>query len=201
MTNVEEIYDVFLSQIDDEMFALLRPEIIRRELHKYLMGAIVAFKSCKKDLKIDGYVSNEALLQKGISSFDLKDRPKNIEIFSEDLSVEYVEKQDYKVIKDSIIFIEELKEPVILYLYENGYFNDELDYEEIYILALGMVCQWLAPKRNREENLVQMITDSDYKKLSGANMLDKMIKLYDRAKRELELMIINYSYNNFKGFN
>ena len=105
------------------------------------------------------------------------------------------------MINDSIIFIEELKEPVILYLYENGYFNDELNYEEIYILALGMVCQWLAPKRNREENLVQMITDSDYKKLSGANMLDKMIKLYDRTKRELELMIINYSYNNFKGFN
>ena len=201
MTNVEEIYDVFLSQIDDEMFALLRPEIIRRELHKYLMGSIVMFKSCKKDLKVNGFLSKEMPLQKGTNTFDLKDNPKNIEIFSEDLLVEYVEEKDYKVIEDSIIFTDKLDEPAILYLYENGYFVDDLDYEEIYILALGMVCQWIAPKRNREENLVQMITDSDYKKLSGANMLDKMIKLYDRAKRELELMVINYSYNNFKGFN
>ena len=55
MTKVECIYDIFLSQIDDELFALLRPEVARRELHKYLIGAIAKFKTCKKDLTILGY--------------------------------------------------------------------------------------------------------------------------------------------------
>jgi len=85
--------------------------------------------------------------------------------------------------------------------YDNGHFEDDLTYEEMYILAQGMVIYWLNPKVNREENLKQMVTDSDYKKLSGANMLDKMIKLYEKSLREFRMCMIEYTYNDFAGFN
>ena len=94
-----------------------------------------------------------------------------------------------------------MAEPSKICFYDNGYFEADLTNEEIFILAEGMIFYWLHPKLNREDNLRQMVTDSDFKKLSGANMLDKVIKLYEKNKRSFELDVIDYSYNGFGGFN
>lgn len=79
-------------------------------------------------------------------------------------------------------------------------FNRELTNEEILILATGMVCHYLEPKILREESMKQTITSSDYKSLSGANMLDKLLKLKEEKRKDFERRQRKYEFNNFKGF-
>lgn len=208
MTPTDNIYEIFLKDIDDEMFAFLRPEIARRQLHLYLLGAIVKFKKCKKNLEIKNYYCDKVSLGMGEDLFKIPvERIHRIEAIGIESGNEYKEGTDWKV-KDGEKeneFVIELELPasenIEFSFYDNGYFEDDLTYEEMYILAQGMVIYWLNPKVNREENLKQMVTDSDYKKLSGANMLDKMIKLYEKSLREFRMCMIEYTYNDFAGFN
>ncbi|SFM87083.1 Uncharacterised protein [Peptostreptococcus anaerobius] len=202
MTQIDIIYDIFLSQIDDELFALLRPSIARRELNKYLIGSISKFRNCKKDLKIQGYGFSS--LKLGVGEYQLslpKDHLENIEIIGEETGIEYKKGIDWDVKDELIEFESPLSEPVEICFYNNGYFETDLTFDEMFILAQGMIFYWLHPKLNREDNLRQLVTDSDFKKLSGANMLDKVIKLYENTKNDLESNIIAYSYKNIGGFN
>ena len=50
----------------------------------------------------------------------------------------------------------------------------DLEEDEAQILAFGMVMHYLTPKILREENLQQMVTSSDFSKLSNANMLNNV---------------------------
>lgn len=202
MTKVECVYDIFFSQIDDELFALLRPEVARRELHKYLIGAIAKFKTCKKDLTILGYDFSEMYIDLGESEIEIPENHlEGIEVIGEQTGIEYKKGIDWNLNTNRIEFEIPMAEPSKIYFYDNGYFEADLTNEEIFILAEGMIFYWLHPKLNREDNLRQMVTDSDFKKLSGANMLDKVIKLYEKNKRSFELDVIDYSYNGFGGFN
>lgn len=207
MTPVERIYDVFLSQITDEMFALLRPSVVRRELHKYLEGATVQFRECKNSLVITNYSFNELDLPLGEDTILLpKDREKGIEVIGLETGIEYKEGIDWNIkineeSREQLVFEIPPSEQVKIELYNNGSIEGDLTLEEIYILAQGMNFYWLHPKLNEEENLHQVLTDGDYKRLSGANMLDKMIKLYKTSQRELDLAVIKYTYNDMEMFN
>lgn len=81
-----------------------------------------------------------------------------------------------------------------------GYIQENLDLDEIAILAYGMVLSWLNPKIRREENLRQLMNDRDFKQLSNANLLAKLIELHKYTRQELELRRQKYSFKNFKGF-
>lgn len=52
-TPLTKIYNVFLHNIDDDILALLSPEVVEDMLLIYLQGACVEFTTCKKDLTID----------------------------------------------------------------------------------------------------------------------------------------------------
>lgn len=207
MTYVEQVYELFLSEIDDEFFALLPPQIRRRQMYLYLLGAIAEFKECTKALDIENYICEEIRVPAGTNEVVIDNiEDVNIEVIGESDNL-YQEGIDYEISsleyqenRHKLKFCKENIECVHIHKYNNGNFSEDLTFEEIYLLALGMVKQWIRPKRNKEENLKNAITDSAYKKLSTANMLDKVIKLSDRISEEYEQKRIEYTFNDFKGF-
>ena len=64
-----------------------------------------------------------------------------------------------------------------------------------------MVMHYLTPKILREENLQQMVTSSDFSKLSNANMLDKLLKLRTQIRKEYQMYLHKYELKRFEGFN
>lgn len=52
-TPIQEIYNLFLSQIDDDILAWCSDEVIEELLLTYLRGSIVEFDTCVKDIQID----------------------------------------------------------------------------------------------------------------------------------------------------
>ena len=79
-------------------------------------------------------------------------------------------------------------------------FKEELDLNEIMILAYGMVIHYLQPKIKREENLRQFVSDKDFNKLSNANMLLRLMGLEKSARKQLEIYQSN-CFKDFKGWN
>ena len=77
----------------------------------------------------------------------------------------------------------------------------DLGEDEAQILAFGMVIHYLTPKILREENLQQMVTSSDFSKLSNANMLDKLIKLRVQIREDYQMYLHKYELKDFEGFN
>ena len=82
-----------------------------------------------------------------------------------------------------------------------GEIVSDLEEDEILILAFGMVIHYLTPKILREENLQQMVTSSDFSKLSNANMLDKLLKLRVQVRNDYQMYLHKYELKAFKGFN
>lgn len=80
-------------------------------------------------------------------------------------------------------------------------FKEELDLNEIMILAYGMVIHYLQPKIKREENLRQFVSDKDFNKLSNANMLLRLMGLEKSARKQLEVYQSKYCFKDFKGWN
>ena len=77
----------------------------------------------------------------------------------------------------------------------------DLEEDEAQILAFGMVMHYLTPKILREENLQQMVTSSDFSKLSNANMLDKLLKLRVQIRNDYQMYLHKYELKDFEGFN
>lgn len=137
-TPVEEVFNRFLTQIEDESWLELDEEVLEELMLDYLCKSIVEFNVCVKSLDID-FNTNE--------------------------------------------FIADLEE------------------DEAQILAYGMVMHYLTPKILREENLQQMVTSSDFSKLSNANMLDKLLKLRTQIRKEYQMYLHKYELKRFEGFN
>ena len=137
-TPVEEVFNRFLTQIEDESWLELDEEVLEELMLDYLCKSIVEFNVCTKSLDID-FNTNE--------------------------------------------FIADLEE------------------DEAQILAYGMVMHYLTPKILREENLQQMVTSSDFSKLSNANMLDKLLKLRTQIRKEYQMYLHKYELKRFEGFN
>ena len=106
----------------------------------------------------------------------------------------------YDYLTKSIVEFNVCKKDLTLSLETNEIISD-LDENEILILAFGMVIHYLTPKILREENLQQMVTSSDFSKLSNANMLDKLIKLRVQIRKDYQMYLHKYELKNFKGFN
>lgn len=85
--------------------------------------------------------------------------------------------------------------------FDNDEIVSDLSEDEVLILAFGMVIHYLTPKILREENLQQMVTSSDFSKLSNANMLDKLIKLRTQIRNDYQMYLHKYELKSFEGFN
>lgn len=81
-------------------------------------------------------------------------------------------------------------------------FNEDLDDEEQWILALGIRLVWLERKLYKEENLRNRLTTKDYNNgFSSGNFIDKLTTLRDKTEKDLKEKIVDYSFNEFSGFN
>ena len=117
-----------------------------------------------------------------------------------EIDEDILEELMYDYLSKSIIEFNVCKKDLALDL-ENGEIISDLDENEILILAFGMVIHYLTPKILREENLQQMVTSSDFSKLSNANMLDKLLKLRVQIRKDYQMYLHKYELKEFEGFN
>ena len=205
-TKLDVIYSKFLNQIDDIELGLVEEEDLEDMLLDYLENATVEFWECKKDLSIKKpertsytFKSNQNISVKTpfneYTTVVVKDQGR-VYVLDKDYSLVYQEENGQLDINTTTSSFGNIEVDVC----EEGYINDDLTLEEIYILSLCMVISWLSPKILREENLKQTTTDRDFKQLSNANMLNRLIGLSKMARNDLQRYRQNYSYKDFKGY-
>lgn len=69
-------------------------------------------------------------------------------------------------------------------VYEGGYFNNKLTHEEVNILAVYMIVQWLSQQLASVENTRMKYSGSDFKFTSQANHMQKLLQLKKDYERE-----------------
>ena len=70
------------------------------------------------------------------------------------------------------------------FVYNNGYFNNFLNQEEINILATYMIVEWLGQQLASVENTRMKYSGSDFKFTSQANHMQKLLALKKDYERE-----------------
>lgn len=68
--------------------------------------------------------------------------------------------------------------------YEGGYFNNQLSHEEINILAVYMIVEWLSQQLASVENTRMKYSGSDYKFTSQASHMQKILQMKKDYERE-----------------
>ena len=68
--------------------------------------------------------------------------------------------------------------------YEDGYFNNQLTHEEINILAVYMIVQWLSQQLASVQNTRMKYSGSDFKFTSQANHMQKLLQIKKDYERE-----------------
>lgn len=131
-TSFNEVYDVFLSQINDIVF--ISNDTDDELKLRYLKNSIPRFAKCKADL---------------------------------------TDRTDLQ-------------------------FNSDLTDEEVLILGTLMVIEYLKPQIATLENLKQSVGSRDFSMTSQANHLNSLIRLKRDILRDINKLIIDYSYNNAK---
>ena len=117
-----------------------------------------------------------------------------------EIDEEVLEELMFDYLSKSIVEFNVCKKDLTINLWK-GEIASDLEEDEILILAFGMVIHYLTPKILREENLQQMVTSSDFSKLSNANMLDKLIKLRVQIRKDYQMYLHKYELKEFEGFN
>ena len=69
-------------------------------------------------------------------------------------------------------------------IYESGHFNNKLTHEEINVLAVYMIVQWLSQQLASVENTRMKYSGSDFKFTSQANHMQKLLQLKKDYERE-----------------
>jgi hypothetical protein len=69
-------------------------------------------------------------------------------------------------------------------VYEGGYFNNKLTHEEVNILAVYMIVEWLSQQLASVENTRMKYSGSDFKFTSQANHMQKLLQLKKDYERE-----------------
>lgn len=204
-TQLDVIFNKFLSQIDDIELSLLEDNDLENLLIDYLENATVEFRECKKDLTISRPFKRAYSFpaERSFSINTLLDQ--NTKITVRDDVRELKENIDYSIDYNKSILELDIKTKstpkgrVEIEISSEGFIEADLTLEEIYILALSMRLFWLSPKIHREENLRQMMNDRDYNQLSNANMLKVLLQLQTATRQELQKFKQRYAMRDFQG--
>ena len=204
-TQLDKIFNKFLSQIDDIELSLLRDDDLEELLIDYLENATVEFRECKKDLTINKpFVSEYDFSRK--RSFSINTLLDEYTIITvRDGMKKLRENLDYSMDYDkslselNVEIKSEPKDRIKVKILSEGSIEADLTLEEIYILSLSMKLFWLSTKIHREENLRQMMQDRDFKQLSNANMLKALLQLQTATRQELQKFKQRYAMRNFQG--
>lgn len=205
-TPLTRVFEKFLGQIDDKELLLVEDEVIEDLMVDYLESATVDFTQCRKDLSftppercevrhiLEGLTSQLQFAQHGKNTF--------ITSITNIDGTNYENGKDYTVDSEGMIhFTDPIEGTVIVNYTVDGEFVEDLELIEIRILAHGMVLHYLKPKIMTNDSLKQHVTDKDFTKLSGANMLLRLMGLEKSQLKQLDVLQGKYAFKDFKGFN
>lgn len=205
-TSVTKVFTKFLGLIDDKEWLLVEDDIIESLMTDYLDSATTDFMQCRKDLTFTPPIIGEILVD-GLAQEILFD-PLGDGSVSEILSIvgsmseqELVEDVDYTYTNGVITFITSLMEDLIIRYRVDGYFVSDLSGLEIRILSHAMLLHYLKPKIMTQESLKQYVSDKDFTKLSGANMLLRLMGLEKSQQKQLDILQGRYAFQEFEGWN
>lgn len=74
--------------------------------------------------------------------------------------------------------------------------KDSLSLEEMEILSLAMLLQYISPLIARDENLKQTLSSKDFSNTSQANHLEKLLILKKSIDADLNYAMNNYTFSN-----
>lgn len=154
-----EIYNRFLGKITDDMYVEFTPQDTIRDLRNILTDAIPNFE---------------------FPRYNLYDYKLESEVKGEDevLTSDFIIGMLWNETPDG----EDGKPPKVVV--EHSYFAAELTSEEINILAILMMCNWVQRQVTSIENTRMKYTGQDFKMTSQANHLAKMINLLSECQRQ-----------------
>lgn len=102
----------------------------------------------------------------------------------------------YVMLEESVVSFKKCKKKLEQIIDKtNQQFKDDLDLEEVSILALGIVLVWLRPQVMRLQNLKQSLGDRDFKLSSNWQTLKSLSELKKDTEYELKQKISDYTYN------
>jgi hypothetical protein len=119
----------------------------------------------------DTYEILQSLLMNAIPRFEFP----RVNLF--DFELGYITEETYQGVESNGILV-----PAVIW--RSGYFNHLLSLEEINILSLCMVIEWLGQQLETVENTRMKYCGSDYKFTSQANHMAKLKVLIDAQKSD-----------------
>lgn len=153
------VYNCFLNKITDDMYMELTPEDTIRDLRRLLVDGLPAFEYPRKNLF--------------------------------DYTIQTITIRESEVLKDDFIIgvvwgdlpedANTLPPEVIV---EKSFFAEELTAEEINILAIIMMNNWLQRQVTTIEQIRMKYSGPDFKMTSQANHLSKLLTLQDECRRQ-----------------
>lgn len=170
-TKFTAIYNRFLGKITDDMYMELTPQDTLRDMQHLLLDALPGFEFPRQNLY------DYTIRVDQISEADVQPDDFVIGTVWNDLN------EEGKDIPDVLI--------------ENSVFAADLNSEEINILALLMMRNWLQRQVTSIENIRMKYSGSDFKMTSQANHLAKLLTLQDECRRQSHHMQRLYKRRKF----
>ena len=211
-TSNKRVFDKFLALIksrnicttltDNDMTALLNTFLSE--------SSFVYFKNCTKDLSLNKPYEfyEQTFIADGIDNeFTISQYPNS----PNPTSISYIAKVDgidaaYSFDDLNLIFtitpLPTIGQTVLCGYNFIGQFDEDLNEEECWILAHGMLITWISGNIMTDSILSDMIVTINFSTPhSPANLLDKLVMLRKQTLREIRQLTVSYSFNGFSGFN
>ena len=160
MTQFTEVYNRFLGKITDDMYVELTPQDTIKDLRNLIIDAIPGFEFPRHNL-YDYHLAYE---------IKPEDEVQEDEVIIGILWDDTIEEEDLG------------KAPLVMV--EKSTFEDDLNSEEINILAILMMIAWVQRQVTSIENTRMKYSGSDLKMTSQANQLQKMLSLLSECQRQ-----------------
>ena len=158
-TQFARIYNRFLGKITDDMYMELTPEDTIKDLRNLIIDSIPYFEFPRKVLT--DYVIETLVVEEN-------------EVAQGDFIIGVVWGQ----------LPEDGSDPIPEVYIERSHFSVDLTEEEINILALLMMCDWLQRQVTSIENIRMKYSGPDFKMTSQANHLSKLLTLLSECQRQ-----------------
>lgn len=162
-TKFTDIYNCFLGRITDDMYMEMTPMDTVKDLQKLLIHAIPNFEFPRPVL---------------INNYTIETVEKlNEDVTEDDFIIGYIWNEI-----DEDEYADDLTSQTVVV--ENSHFNVDLTHEEINILAIIMMEEWLQRQITSVENTRMKYTSSEFKMSSQANHLSKLLTLLAEVQRQ-----------------
>ena len=160
MTNFTDVYNRFLGKITDDMYLELTPQDTIKDLRNILIDAIPGFEFPRVNL-YDYTIDQEI-------------KPED-EVQEDEMII--------GLLWDDTIEDDDLgRAPLVVV--EKSNFSGDLNSEEINILAILMMINWVQRQVTSIENTRMKYSGSDFKMTSQANHLQKLLSLLSECHRQ-----------------